>query len=183
MSSLDIDAAWRTITRLKPYLAPIVGRSAVYATAMGIIVTSPRIGDAGSALGLAIVTALVATLVPARDQRDRLVLLALAIAGGTVLFIVEWVCVWRGQWAYPAEDSAPFIRHMNAMAGRVWACVPRFLSAAVELPHVGHASVPLWVWPCRVLVILAAYDVLRTTETLLSVSSSSSISDLPLERK
>lgn len=182
MALVDVQMARTILTRLQPFAAPLAGRSALYAAAMAVVVSVPRIGDAGAALGLAVVLALAAAFVPARDLRDRMVLLALALAGGTALLIIEWICVWRGQWAYPGNSAAPVVAKLNAAAARLWACFPQGLTDSIlELPLIGQASVPLWIWPCRVLVILAAYDVLRTTDTLLSVGTGVSANDVFLD--
>lgn len=153
--------------QVQPHVIPVAGRSVIYASGMGVVLAAPRLGDPWATAALTIAFAVAVLLFPARDQRDRLVVALLAAAGATLLVALEWIGVWRGQWTYPGSQSSRLVHEVNLAAARIWSMLPRSATSLFDLPLIGQATVPLWIWPCRALVMLAAFDVLRTVDSIM----------------
>ena len=156
-------------------LAMFAVRIALYATAFFAFQVSQTIGEIPTALIIAATFLLSGSLlIPTMlDDIDVAITVAVVLIVGSVLVVIELISVWRGLWSYAPSanttNNTKILDRANTLVASAWAWlyaipwVPKYVS----LPYIGRERVPVWLWPCWLLVILATLDIERTLESVI----------------
>jgi hypothetical protein len=162
MASGSVVAA---LVRLRPTLVLLGVRLALYFCAFAVQQLWYRLGEAQAALAIAAIALLVGVLMPFRDGADVGVVVGVALVFGSALTVIEVLSVWRGLWTY-RTDRIGVLDRANGWAAAMWSRLPDGLTDAVQLKQIGRSRVPVWLWPCWVLVPIAVLDLARTGDAV-----------------